>query len=338
MQVKKNQSLKSYNTFGIDVKAKLICDIVSEQDLLEIVSADEYRKESKFVLGGGSNILFTKNPDAMILHNCIKGINVIKEDDDYAYVKAGGGDVWHQLVLFCIEKDFGGTENLSLIPGSAGAAPIQNIGAYGAELKETFHELEAIHLSSGEKKTFTEEDCQFGYRDSIFKRQLKNQFMISSVTLRLNKKPKFNTTYGAIEHELKAMNVSKLNIQAISQAVINIRRSKLPDPAVIGNAGSFFKNPEVSEEKFEELKKNNSTIIGHKTQHYTVKLGAGWLIEQCGWKGLRSGNVGMHNKQSLVLVNYGNAEGRELYEHALKVQQSVKEKFDVLMEIEVNVL
>ena len=338
MQVSENYSLKKLNTFGIDVSAKFFSDLTSEADIREIILSDKFQKEEKFVLGGGSNILFTKNLHAFCLHNCIKGIEIVRENNDDAFVKAHGGDVWHEMVLFCISKNLGGIENLSLIPGSVGATPIQNIGAYGVELKDIFYELEAIHLISGDKVVFKSEDCRFGYRDSIFKREMKNKFLISSVTLRLSKNPKFNTSYGAIEKELEAMGISTLSIQSISQAVINIRRSKLPDPSVIGNAGSFFKNPEVSEEKFTEMKKSHPMIVGHATKHHTVKLAAGWLIEQCDWKGFRSGNVGMHKQQALVLVNYGNASGKELYEHAFKVQQSVKEKFDVLLEMEVNIL
>ena len=240
--------------------------------------------------------------------------------------------------MYCVERNYGGVENLSLIPGSAGAAPIQNIGAYGVELKETFSSLEAIDLESGENRKFTAEDCRFGYRDSVFKRELKSKFIITSLTLRLNKHPHFNTSYGAIENELKAMNVNIPTVKTISQAVINIRRSKLPDPAVIGNCGSFFKNPEVPEEKFLEIKKAHNDVVGYPTQPGKIKLAAGWLIEKCGWKGKRIGNVGMHDKQALVLVNYGGATGKELFEHAQKVQQDVKGKYGVVLEMEVNVL
>jgi len=338
MRVQSNFPLKKLNTFGLDIQAKLYSEVSTEEDILLLIQSDDLRKENKFILGGGSNILFTKNLDALCIYNAIKGITSLKEDGDYAWVKAGAGEVWHHLVLFCIENNWGGVENLSLIPGSTGAAPIQNIGAYGVELKETFYQLEAIHLLSGEKKVFSFDDCRFGYRDSVFKREFKNQFIITSLTLRLNKKPKLNTSYGAIELELKAMNVSAPNVKAISQAVINIRKSKLPDPAVIGNCGSFFKNPEVSNDKYSELKKMFADMVAHATKNGMMKLSAGWMIEQCGWKGKQVGNVGMHAKQALVLVNYGNASGKELYDHALKVKESVKEKFDVELEIEVNVL
>jgi UDP-N-acetylmuramate dehydrogenase len=338
MTISKNYALKGLNTFGLNVFAKAFSEVKSEEEIANLLQDAGIKSEHKFILGGGSNILFTKDLDAVCIHNRIKGISVIKEDADNIWIKSGGGEVWHDLVMFCVEKNYGGIENLSLIPGSAGAAPIQNIGAYGVELKETFSELEAIDLSSGEKKIFTAADCRFGYRDSVFKREYKNRFIITAVTLRLNKNPHFNTSYGAIEHELKAMNVNVHSVKSISQAVINIRRSKLPDPAVIGNCGSFFKNPEVPEEKFLEIKKLHNDVVGYPTQPGKIKLAAGWLIEKCGWKGKRIGNVGMHDKQSLVLVNYGGATGHELFAHAQKVQQDVKEKYDVLLEMEVNVL
>ena len=337
MTVLNNYSLKNLNTFGLDIRAKSYCKITSEEELASLLHGYRDTQEEKFVLGGGSNILFTHDLEALCIHNGIKGITKIKEDENFAWIKSAGGEVWHELVMYCVANNLGGIENLSLIPGCSGAAPIQNIGAYGVELKETFVELEAIHLATGEKRIFSHQDCSFGYRDSVFKREYKNQFIITSIMLKLNKQPKFNTTYGAIEQELKAMNVSTLSIQNISQAVINIRRSKLPDPAEIGNCGSFFKNPEVPEHKYLELKKSYADIVGYPTTPGKVKLAAGWLIEQCGWKGKRIGNVGMHARQALVLVNYGNATGEELFSHAQKVQRSVKEKFDVLLEMEVNV-
>lgn len=337
MVISQNYPLRKLNTFGLDVNASAFCEVSEEKDILELVHSGQYRGKNKFVLGGGSNILFTHDLEALCIRNQIKGITVIREDESHTWVKSGGGESWHELVMYCVSRNLGGIENLSLIPGSAGAAPIQNIGAYGVELKETFHELEAIHLERGEQMKFSLADCHFGYRDSVFKRDLKGQFMITSLTLKLRKDPAFNTSYGAIEQELKAMHVSSLNVKSISQAVINIRRSKLPDPAVIGNCGSFFKNPEVPEEKFAELKKSYPDIVGYPTVPGKVKLAAGWLIESCGWKGKRIGNVGMHAKQALVLVNHGGATGAELYAHAERVQRSVKEKFDVYLEMEVNV-
>ncbi|MEO8086477.1 MAG: UDP-N-acetylmuramate dehydrogenase [Bacteroidota bacterium] len=338
MNITSNYPLNRLNTFGLDITAKAFCEVNSEEDLAELTGSGDWKNGSKFVLGGGSNILFTQDLNALCIHNLIQGISIVRSDDDSVWVKCGGGELWHNLVLFCVENNYGGVENLSLIPGSTGAAPIQNIGAYGVELKETFFELTGTHLQSGETRTFSAADCRFGYRDSIFKRELKNQYLISSITLKLNRHPKFNTTYGAIEQELKVMNVSTLSVQQISQAVINIRRSKLPDPAVIGNCGSFFKNPEIPEIKFLEIQNSFPDIVGYKTTPGNIKLAAGWLIEQCGWKGKRVGNVGMHAKQALVLVNYGGATGKELITHAQHVQLSVKEKFDVFLEMEVNIL
>lgn len=338
MNIAKNYPLNRLNTFGLDVKAKAYCEVTTEAEVIELAASGTWSGKQKFILGGGSNILFTHDLDALCLHNRILGIRKLKEDAEHVWIQSGGGEVWHNLVVHCVEKNYGGIENLSLIPGSAGAAPIQNIGAYGVELKETFWELNAIHLETGEMKTFSASDCNFGYRESIFKHELKNLYIIVSITLRLNKNPSFNTSYGAIEQELKAMNVSSPSVANISQAVINIRRSKLPDPAVIGNCGSFFKNPEVPLEKFDELKSNFSDIVGYKTATGKVKLAAGWLIEQCGWKGKRSGHVGMHAQQALVLVNFGGATGIELLDHASKVRKSVLEKFDVLLEMEVNIL
>jgi len=289
------------------------------------------------ILGGGSNILFTKNFDGIVLKNEIKGIEKVKEDDESVYIKAGAGENWHSFVLYCIKNNWAGIENLSLIPGNVGASPMQNIGAYGVEIREVFHELKAFHLHEKTNYSFALKDCEFGYRESIFKRRYKNEFVILNVTYRLNKTPAFNTSYGAIEQELEKMGVTKISIAAISQAVINIRSSKLPDPKEIGNAGSFFKNPSVSKEKFEKLKSEFPSIVGYENPDHTMKLAAGWLIEQCGWKGYRSGDVGIHARQALVLVNYGNAQGNDIFALSESVINSVVEKFDVLLEREVNI-
>ncbi len=338
MEIRKNFSLKEFNTFHLDVASDFFTEVNSTEEISHLISSVEFTSLSKFILGGGSNILFTKNFDGIVIKNNLKGIEKIKEDADFVWIKSGSGEIWNDLVIYCVQHNYGGVENLSLIPGTVGAAPIQNIGAYGVELKETFEELEVVHLIAGEIKKFSRNDCKFGYRDSIFKTEVKNQFMIASVTLKLSKHPVFNTSYGAIETELKAMGVTEKSIKAISDAVCNIRRSKLPDPAKVGNAGSFFKNPEVSNEKCETLKKDFPDIVAHKTSNDKMKLAAGWLIEQCGWKGKQVGNVGMHKQQALVLVNYGNATGKELIDHALNVQQSVREKFGVEIEMEVNIL
>lgn len=336
MQIEKNISLKQFNTFGIDVKANLFATFASADELSELL--DAATNESKLLLGGGSNMLFTHDVDGWVLKNELKGMELVKEDDEFVYIKAGAGENWHRFVMHCVENNWGGVENLSLIPGNVGASPMQNIGAYGVEIKDVFEELEAFHLHDKTVIKFSTADCAFGYRESVFKQQYKNQFAILNVTFRLRKQPLFNTSYGAINAELEAMGVSKINIQTISQAVINIRSSKLPDPKQIGNAGSFFKNPTISKQRFLELKGHYPLVVGYGNEDETVKLAAGWLIEQCGWKGYRKGDAGCHAKQALVLVNYGNASGAEIYNLSEEILQSVKIKFGVNLEREVNII
>ena len=337
MLIKENISLKPLNTFGMDVRARWFVALNTIEQLKELFGSDDWKNKPRFILGGGSNILFTKDVDALVVRNELKGIEVVKEDADFIYVKAGAGEFWHEFVMDCIRTNRAGVENLSLIPGSVGAGPMQNIGAYGVELKDVFHELEAYHIAEGYTRTFSADECKFGYRESVFKHEMKNQFFITSVTFRLKKKPALNTSYGAIEKELEAMGVKELSIAAISQAVINIRSSKLPDPKVIGNAGSFFKNPVVSAEKHAQLKKDFPELVSYPSGN-DFKLAAGWMIEQCEWKGKRFGDAGVHKNQALVLLNYGNAKGNEIYDLSTKVLESVKEKFGVLLEREVNVL
>jgi UDP-N-acetylmuramate dehydrogenase len=336
MIIQENISLLPYNTFRINVLAKQFASFKNADELSEVLASE--KDHHNLILGGGSNILFTKNYDGLVLKNDIPGIETVREDADHVYVKVGAGENWHKFVMHCIESDFAGVENLSLIPGNVGASPMQNIGAYGVEIKEVFHDLEAMHLKENTVHTFSLHDCDFGYRDSIFKRSHKNQFAILNVTFRLNKTPKFNTSYGAIEQELNRMGVQDLSIRAISQAVINIRSSKLPDPAVIGNAGSFFKNSTVPLSVFETIKKEHPSIVGYKVGDDEIKLAAGWLIEQCGWKGVRRGDAGCHAKQALVLVNYGNASGKEIYDLSEEILKSVQQKFNVLLEREVNII
>jgi UDP-N-acetylmuramate dehydrogenase len=338
MDIKKNFPLKSLNTFALDVKAAFYTEVHSPEELKEILSDKEAKTDKKMILGGGSNVLFTGNFPGLIIHNKITGIERLTSDENYEFIKTGAGVVWHDLVLQTIKYGLGGLENLSLIPGFTGAAPIQNIGAYGVEIKNTFYSLNAVNLESGETETFNAEECRFGYRDSIFKQEAKGKYAITDVTFRLNKKPVLNTTYGAIEQELNTMGISTPTIRDVSNAVIRIRQSKLPDPKVIGNAGSFFKNPEVAIEKYNSLKKEFREITAYPAAHNKMKLAAGWLIEQCGWKGKMVGQTGMHAKQALVLVNAGNATGKELIEHALRVQKSVYEKFGVELEMEVNII
>jgi len=339
MQILENISLKPYNTFGIDAKAKYFSIFSSTEELEELLNHSPFTiHHSPFILGGGSNILFTKNFDGLVLKNELKGIDLIKEDEHYYYVKAAAGENWHEFVLHCLKRNYAGVENLSLIPGNVGASPMQNIGAYGVEIKEVFEQLEAFHLNEKKIVIFTANDCEFGYRESIFKRKYKDQFVILNVTFRLRKHPVFHTSYGAVEQELERMGMKELSIQAISQAVINIRSSKLPDPNEIGNAGSFFKNPEIDNHEFHELTRRFPNIVGYPVANNKTKLAAGWLIEQCGWKGYRKGDAGCHSKQALVLVNYGNAKGEEIYDLSEKILQSVKEKFGIKLEREVNIV
>ncbi len=336
MQVQQNISLKKFNSFGIDVSAAHFACFRNQEELESLLTETDNRK-SMLVLGGGSNILFTRNVDGWVLKNEISGISRIAEDEEYYYVKAGAGENWHSFVLHCIENGYAGVENLALIPGSVGASPMQNIGAYGVEIKDVFHSLEAFHIADKKVHQFSNADCGFGYRESVFKRAFKNQFIITSVTYRLRKNPVYNVSYGAITQELEAMQVKELSIQDIAKAVMNIRRSKLPDPAQIGNAGSFFKNPEIDLVHFEKLKSEFPGIVGYPVSNNRIKLAAGWLIEQCGWKGYRKGDAGCHNKQALVLVNFGNADGAAIYELSEAILQSVKNKFAVDLEREVNI-
>lgn len=338
MEILANVSLKPFNTFGIETYAKCFTEINTREEFTQLLSSIEYQTQPTFILGGGSNILLTKNIDALVIKNNLKGISVINENDSYVFVKANAGEVWHEFVMWCIDKNYAGVENLSLIPGCVGASPMQNIGAYGIEIKDVFYELEAIHLKTGELKIFSKSDCEFGYRESVFKHQFKNQFMITSVTFKLSKTPNFHIEYGAIKQELDSMNVSEINIKAISQAVINIRSSKLPNPNELGNAGSFFKNPEVSAEVYTKLKLEFPNIVAYLLENGNYKLAAGWLIEQCGLKGYQVGDAGVHKLQALVLVNYGKASGQEIFDLSTHVLQTVKHKFGVVLEREVNII
>ena len=338
MTISANISLKPYNTFGIDAEAKFFTSIQSIQNIQELLQSNEYKTNDRLILGGGSNLLLTKNVDALVIKNDLKGIEIVKETTDSVFVKCAAGEVWHEFVMWSIQQNFGGLENLSLIPGCTGASPMQNIGAYGVEIKDTFYELEAIHTQTGEQKKFSKSECEFGYRESVFKRKFKNQFIITSVTFQLSKSPTFHIEYGAIKQELDAMKVSDLSLKAISQAVINIRSSKLPNPTEIGNAGSFFKNPEVAASVYERLKNEFPNLVAYPLDNSNYKLAAGWLIEQSGLKGYRVGDAGVHKLQALVLVNYGTATGNEIYNLSTHVLQTVKAKFGVDLEREVNII
>ncbi len=337
MQIFTNHSLKKHNTFGIDVAAKYFVECTEIEDLKNLLLTPVVKNNSLLILGGGSNVLFTKDFDGVVIKIAIKGIKTYMEDNYFFYVKSGAGVLWHDFVLYCTERNYGGIENLSLIPGTVGAAPMQNIGAYGAEIKDTFFELKALHIASGEVKIFKKADCDFGYRESVFKRELKNQYVILEVTFKLEKQPKLNISYGAIANELNAAN-QEPSIKNIKDAVIKIRQSKLPDPKQIGNAGSFFKNPTVTNKVLDQLKTKFPEIISYTIDEKKSKLAAGWLIEACGWKGFKENDYGVYEKQALVLVNFGKASGKQLYELSEKIIQSVQEKFEITLEREVNVI
>ena len=339
IKIEENISLKSFNTFGIDCNAAYFVRIKSKEDFQDLIKTKIYHDLPSLILGGGSNILFTKDFKGLVIKNEMMGISVVDETPDYINVKAQAGENWHELVMYCVQKNLGGIENLSLIPGTTGAAPMQNIGAYGVEMKDVVKEVEAIDRINGEVRTFTNEECCFGYRESVFKQELKENYFISSVTLTLTKKNHlFNINYGAVQDTLKHMNVTQPTLQSISDAVIHIRKSKLPDPTQIGNAGSFFKNPTITLQQYTDLKNEYPEIPGYHSDDQSVKVPAGWLIEQCKWKGKRFNEVGVHVHQSLVLVNYGNAKGEEIFQLSMNIKSSVKKKFNIDITTEVNII
>lgn len=336
MQTFSDFSLKSHNSFGIDVKARHFIKVDDVAELKEVLK-NSYASEL-FILGGGSNMLLTKDIEKTVVHVDLRGIEIIKENAEEVYVKAMAGENWHQFVLFCLDNGFGGLENLSLIPGNVGTAPIQNIGAYGVEIKDTFYECTALDIQTLQLRTFSKEDCEFGYRDSIFKNTEKGNYIITDVTFRLKKEHhQLNTSYGSIDAFLEEQGISEPDIKDISNAVIAIRQSKLPDPKKLGNSGSFFKNPVVPKVQLEVLQKEHPEIPFYEVNDAEVKIPAGWLIERTGLKGYREGDAGVHEKQALVLVNYGNASGLEILALAEKVQQQVKDKFGIEIQPEVNI-
>jgi UDP-N-acetylmuramate dehydrogenase len=338
MKIQENFSLKNFNTLGIEVSAKYFVEVYSNDELKSTLSDPSFKEYQKLILGGGSNILFTKNFDGIIIKLNSNEISIIEESENEVVVKASAGVVWHELVLFCVERNFGGIENLSLIPGTVGAAPIQNIGAYGQEIKDTFKTLKGIFTDNLKEKTFQKEECDFGYRNSIFKSKLKNKFIITDVSLTLSKHPALNISYGSIKEELNKLGKENISVGDVSRVICDIRRSKLPDPEEIGNAGSFFKNPEVSKNKFEMLKEKYPNIVGYKLNDGKIKIPAGWLIEQSGLKGKRIGNTGTHVNQALVIVNYGNATGEEIIKFKDHVKNEIVKRFGIELEEEVNVV
>lgn len=330
-------SLQSYNTFGIAVNARRFAIFKSIEELQQILAEPTSKESEKIILGGGSNVLFTQNFNGIVLKNATQGIEIIRETEDHFFVKCSSGESWHEFVMYCIANNMGGVENLSLIPGSVGAAPMQNIGAYGVELTQVFESLEAINISTQAIREFSHQACRFGYRESVFKKELKGQYVIVSVTFRLTKKHQLNLSYGAIRDLLITKNILQPTIRDVSEVVMEIRRSKLPDPTILGNAGSFFKNPEIDEFAFQQLQIKYPHLPFFKLENGNYKIPAGWLIEQCGWKGKVVGNTGAHKDQALVLVNYGGANGDEIWSLALAIQQSVQEQFDIYLSPEVNI-
>ncbi len=336
MRIQENISLKPFNTFGIDVEARYFVSVTSIEELKEVLRLKDYSQ--KFFLGGGSNMLLTNNINALVIHLNLKGISILSENDDNVVIRASAGENWHHFVIWCLNHDFGGLENLSLIPGNVGTAPIQNIGAYGVELKDTFVECEVIDINTFETKTITKQESGFGYRDSIFKGKDKGRYIITNVTFELSKKDhKLHVSYGAISDELKKMKISNATIQNVSNAVISIRQSKLPDPKEIGNSGSFFKNPVISNKQFKILVDLFPEIPSYEVSDTQIKIPAGWLIEKAGFKGKRLGSYGVHEKQALVLVNYGTAEGKDILNLAELIKVTIHRIFGISLETEVNI-
>ena len=337
MNIHHNFSLKNHNTFGIDAKAKKFVAVHTVDELKTILN--EYSTEKIFVLGGGSNMLLTQDIDALVIHIDLKGIKILKEDDDFVWIEGMAGEVWHEFVLWTIEKNFGGLENMSLIPGNVGTTPVQNIGAYGTEIKDTFVSCDALNIQTQETKTFSKAECQFGYRESIFKHEVKNQYIITSVVFKLTKKNhKINTSYGDITKELEKHHITSPSLKDVSNAVISIRQSKLPDPKELGNSGSFFKNPIISKTEFEKIQALHPEMPHYIISETEVKVPAGWLIEKAGFKGKRFGDAGVHKNQALVLVNYGQATGQEILNVSKDIQSTILREFGIAIEAEVNVI
>ena len=333
----KNRSLKKHNTFGINAKAKYFTSFKSTIELKKIISSQIYKNNKSFILGDGSNILLTKDFNGLIMHNQIKSINIVEDNQTSIIVEVGGGMNWHTFVEWSVKKNLSGIENLALIPGTVGASPVQNIGAYGMEVKDTISKVYVFMIKERKVKIFSNNDCKFEYRDSIFKRSLKNRVIITKVEFRLLKKALNKTNYGAIENELKHLNL-KPSPKNIAKAVINIRNRKLPNPSELGNSGSFFKNPVISVTKFKSLKKDFPYIIGYRVSEKKIKIAAGWLIENAGFKGYRNGDAGVHKNQALVLVNYKKASGQDIMNLARHIQKTILERYDIQIEPEVNIL
>jgi UDP-N-acetylmuramate dehydrogenase len=337
LQIQENVSLKNFNTFGIDTNARYFAEISHEAELEELFADPQWMHTNRLVLGGGSNMLLVKDFDGLVIRMNIRGIEHRISHDD-VFVEVGAGEVWNDLVSFCVDRNYAGMENLTLIPGSVGASPIQNIGAYGVELKDVFESCRAFEIATGTFRTFNKADCNFGYRESVFKTELAGQYIIVSVKFHLSLTPKFNLKYGAIEQELANRNITAPTLKDVSKVVSFIRVSKLPDPSTIGNAGSFFKNPVIGRSDFEPIQQKFPDVVSYPTSDGQVKLAAGWLIEQCGWKGKTVGNTGTWKNQALVLVNHGGATGEEVYSLSSQIIDSVYTKFGVTLQREVNII
>jgi UDP-N-acetylmuramate dehydrogenase len=337
MKIHKNYNLAKLNTFGISANAQFFVEVNNEEELKELFNLPEFKQNKKIFLGGGSNVLFAKDFDGVVVLNKLKGVEIVKEDAESVLVRSMGGELWQSLVNFAVNHNYWGIENLALIPGTVGAAPMQNIGAYGAELNGTLFNVEAYQIETGRKKIFSKKECELGYRDSVFKNKLKGKYFISAVALKLSKIPKPNISYKILSDYLEKNKIEIKNSKNISDAVAEIRRSKLPDPKIIGNAGSFFKNVFVNKNQLKNLLEK-FPAMPYFEEDNIIKIPAGWLIEQCGWKGKRIGNVGVHDKQALVLINYGGATGKEILDLANKIIVSVKDKFDVDLTPEVNIV
>jgi len=337
MVLQEHKSLRDEHTFGIQASARFFIEITREEDVIPVLSSLHADHQPLLFLGDGSNILFTDNFPGTVIRLNTKGISVAGQDEEFISVRVAAGEIWDDVVAYCVQMGWGGIENLSLIPGRTGASPIQNIGAYGVELKEVLQEVEAVHWATHEKRIFSRDDCRFGYRESVFQNKLRGQYLITSVTLRLEKRPKLQLGYGSVKLELDRSGILSPTIQDVRDVICRIRRNKLPDPSVAGNAGSFFRNPVIRVDQLQKLKNQYPDIVSYADPN-GVKLAAAWLIDQCNWKGKRSGDAGVHQEQPLVLVNYGNATGQEILTLASMIRQSVYVRFGILLEPEVNIL
>ena len=338
MNVIENYPLIKLNTFGIDVKAKYFTSINTVNELIEIKKSEKFKDYELLILGGGSNILFTKDFNGLVILNNIKGKEIVDQNEDSIILKIGAGENWHELVMYCVDNGWGGIENLSLIPGNTGTAPMQNIGAYGVEIKETFVELEALEISSGKIVKFSNSECEFGYRESVFKNKMKNKYIILNITLELNKNPILNINYGDVKAILETKKIETPTIKDVSNAIISIRQRKLPDPKKIGNSGSFFKNPIIDINLLKLIEEKYPNVVSYKINENEFKIAAGWIIEKAGWKGKKFNNFGVHENQALVLVNYGLANGKEIFNLSEKIILDIKEKFGITLEREVNII